>query len=89
MIGLWDSLWNNETARISFYNAGTADNAVKLTDVETLASYEAKYPQSCKNEKGQCAAVNVTVFRKWQDFAATIKIKGNGKFTVNLRGAYA
>ncbi len=89
VMGLWDSLLNNETARISFYNIGIADNAVKLTDVETSAPYEAEYPQSCNNEKGQCAAVNINVVRKWQDFAATIKIKGNGKFTVNLRGAYA
>ena len=85
--GLYNSLYANNVARVSFYNRGASSNSVEITDVKTSAPYEVEYPENCKSKVGQCGAVNITITGKWQAFKGKIKLKGNGKFSVYLRGA--
>ncbi len=82
--GLYESMHQNDAARIDIYNKGAGQNsAVKiLSDV----SYES--PNWCKNLSGSssCAVLKEKIAPDWQDYHVKFQVVGSGDVLLDFKG---
>ena len=85
LIGLWQSRYDNKTARVDIVNTKDNTNTIKIIRFQAPSHKRVDFPQWCAQNNGNCAMLNATVASSWREFKVKFKVVGDGKITLNLR----